>query len=356
MKIVVFHGPDNEAKHELLAWLRGPDVDADARTVVELPPQIIGSVDDRVAGSCAWADKAVALVTPDQRSPSGAPNVIDEIGRWRGAGRQNDLAIVRQTTCTEIWSNLAGVVRIEFSDRVNRAFIPLMRFLGLTRDGAALALQLPQAIPLQTVLADWQTAPGPSSPPLFVVVGGSNKYDPDRKLLGLKEYQSTEPITGIVRVSRALSEVMRNRFIDAICDYSPNIRPAAQDIDLILVGAADTNRVTKEIFVQDLSRLPARFEPPTGSDAIVVPGTSEVWSSPTNGLVLALQRPINRVRYAIVCAGNGASGTNATLQWLASWLRRPASHLLELGADAAKVLQAHDANDPTILWPIGQNR
>lgn len=130
-KIVVFHGPDNTTKHELIAWLRGPDVQADGRTVGEMPPSAEGSVNDRVQSMLDWADKAIAIVSPDPRSPSGALNVVEEIGRWLGAGRAADLAIVRHRECADLWSNLAGVVRVEFDARIRETFLPLARFLGV---------------------------------------------------------------------------------------------------------------------------------------------------------------------------------------------------------------------------------
>ena len=131
MKILVFHGPDNESKHELLAWLRGPDIQADARTVGEMAPHSQGVVDDRVDQAMAWADRAIAIVAPDPRSPSGSLNVVDEIARWRGSGRAAELSILRHRDCADLWSNLAGVVRIEYSDRVKETFLGLARFLEM---------------------------------------------------------------------------------------------------------------------------------------------------------------------------------------------------------------------------------
>lgn len=130
LRVLVFHGPDNAPKHELLAWLRGQDIMADARTVGEMNPNAEGTVDERVRLAIEWADKAIAIVSPDPRSPTGAPNVIDEIGRWRGSGRDADLAIVRSRDCADIWSNLSGVVRLEYDERVKETFLGLAKFLG----------------------------------------------------------------------------------------------------------------------------------------------------------------------------------------------------------------------------------
>lgn len=135
LRVLVFHGPESTSKHELLAWLRGADILADARTVGEMVPSSDGTVDERVRGAIDWAEKAIAIVSPDPRSPSGAPNVIDEIGRWRGAGRAADLAIVRHRDCADMWSNLAGVVRLEYEDRIKQTFLGLAKFLGALRPG-----------------------------------------------------------------------------------------------------------------------------------------------------------------------------------------------------------------------------
>jgi hypothetical protein len=135
LRVLVLHGQDNASKHELLAWLRGADIVADARTVGEMPASSEGTVDVRVDRGIAWAEKVIAIVSPDDRSPSGAPNVIDEIGRCRGAGRAADLAIVRHRACADIWSNLAGVVRVEYDERVKETFLAIARFLGALRPG-----------------------------------------------------------------------------------------------------------------------------------------------------------------------------------------------------------------------------
>jgi hypothetical protein len=138
LRVLVLHGPDNAPKHELLAWLRGADILADARTVGEMTPNAEGSVNERVTRGITWAEKLIAIVSPDERSPSGAPNVIDEIGRCIGAQHLADLAIVRHRACTDLWSNLAGVVRIEYEQRIKETFLGLAKFLGALRPGRPL--------------------------------------------------------------------------------------------------------------------------------------------------------------------------------------------------------------------------
>lgn len=161
LRVLVFHGPDNASKNELLAWLRGPEVNADTRTVGEMVPTASGVVDDRVDQAIAWADKFIAVVTPDPRSQSGAPNVIDEIGRVRGAGRGADLAILRQRTCADLWSNLAGVVRIEFDERPKEVWWPVARFLGL---GRAAAWEPRREAPISSRKSRSRTEDAPAQP------------------------------------------------------------------------------------------------------------------------------------------------------------------------------------------------
>jgi hypothetical protein len=135
LRVLVLHGPENNPKHELLAWLRGQDIMADARTVGEMPASAQGSVNDRVTQNIAWAEKVIAIVSPDPRAASGSQNVVDEIGRCIGASRAADLAIVRQRSCADIWSNLAGVVRVEYDERIKETFLSLAKFLGALRPG-----------------------------------------------------------------------------------------------------------------------------------------------------------------------------------------------------------------------------
>jgi hypothetical protein len=205
-------------------------------------------------------------------------------------------------------------------------------------------------IAIKEVLQAWKTPADDKIIPLFIVVGGSSKYDSSRKLQGLKD-QSTEPVVGVVRVARSLSNTKGSRFIDAVCDYSYVLYSINGPIDIILVGAGDTNRITKDIFQQNTSQLPVRFEPPTSSESIVVPIDGESWSNPEDGLVIALRNPIKNVRYAVVCAGNGARGTNAALTTLASLLRKPSGKKPLNKMEDAVVVQARANSGPLRLWP-----
>jgi hypothetical protein len=119
-------------RNELLAWLRGPAVQVDAQLVAEEAPHSDGAVDERVDEKMNWADKAIALLTPDDRGLNGAPNVIDEIGRWRSSKGKRSLCLVRQQGVPP-YSNHAGIVYIEFKQRVSEKFEDIRRFLGLTR-------------------------------------------------------------------------------------------------------------------------------------------------------------------------------------------------------------------------------
>jgi hypothetical protein len=131
LKVLVLYGGDaaTNPRHELLAWLRGPAHGFDVRVVADDAPHSEGAVDDRVDEMIDWADVAIALVTPDARCQHGAPNVIDEIGRWRGARGKSTLCIVRQRG-VEPYSNHAGIVYVPFDARVLEAYEGIRRFLG----------------------------------------------------------------------------------------------------------------------------------------------------------------------------------------------------------------------------------
>jgi hypothetical protein len=130
LRVLVLYGGDaaTHPRHELLAWLLGPTVRADARIVAEAPPHTAGTVDDRVGVAMDWADKAIALVTADARSTHGAPNVIDEIARWRERKSPSTLCILRQNDVLG-YSNHGGVVYVSFESRVKEAFESLRVFL-----------------------------------------------------------------------------------------------------------------------------------------------------------------------------------------------------------------------------------
>ena len=80
-RVLVLYGGDaaTNPRHELLAWLRGPAMNIDARVVADEAPHSDGAVDDRVDVCMDWAQKAIAIITPAPRSQHGAPNVMDEI-------------------------------------------------------------------------------------------------------------------------------------------------------------------------------------------------------------------------------------------------------------------------------------
>jgi hypothetical protein len=130
-RVLVLYGGDaaTNPRHELLAWLRGNAMNIDAQVVAEDAPHSEGAVDDRVDARIEWAEKAIALVTPDARCQHGAPNVMDEIGRWRGKKGKRSLCIVRQDGVTP-YSNHAGIVYVAFKERVMEASEKLRMFLA----------------------------------------------------------------------------------------------------------------------------------------------------------------------------------------------------------------------------------
>jgi hypothetical protein len=81
----VNYGGENATlpRAELIAWLATTkSLNVEPFVVADDVPHSQGSVQDRVTNAIRQADKAIAVVTLDDRSKSGAPNVIEEIGRW----------------------------------------------------------------------------------------------------------------------------------------------------------------------------------------------------------------------------------------------------------------------------------
>jgi hypothetical protein len=130
LRVLVFYGGDaaTNPRHELMAFLARDSLNVKAKLVAEDPPHSKGAVDDRVDEAIAQADKAIALLTPDSRSEYGAPNVMDEIGRWRGAKGKDTICIVRQQG-VPVYSNHAGLVFVGFKERVKEAFDGIREFL-----------------------------------------------------------------------------------------------------------------------------------------------------------------------------------------------------------------------------------
>jgi hypothetical protein len=130
LRILVLYGGDaaTNPRNELMAWLARDSVNVKAKLVAEDAPHSKGAVDDRVDKAIAEADKAIALLTPDARSPYGAPNVIDEIGRWRGAKSKETICLVRQDG-VPVYSNHSGIVYVGFKERVKDAFDGIREFL-----------------------------------------------------------------------------------------------------------------------------------------------------------------------------------------------------------------------------------
>ena len=136
-RVLVLYGGDaaTNPRNELLAWLRRDRMNIDARIVAESVPNTDGAVDDRVDYMMDWAEKAIAIVTPDSRSEYGAPNIMDEIGRWRGKNGKASICVVRQGVQT--YSNLAGIVYVSFRERIKEAFDSLRDFLDDNQSNAS---------------------------------------------------------------------------------------------------------------------------------------------------------------------------------------------------------------------------
>ncbi|MBV8757082.1 MAG: nucleotide-binding protein [Deltaproteobacteria bacterium] len=130
-RVLVLYGGENATfpRAELCAWLgMTKSLNAEPTIVADDVPHSEGSVNDRVTEAIKDADKAIALVTIDARSKFGAPNVIEEIGRWVQGKGARTLCVVRQEG-TEINSNMQGAVYLAFRERIKEAFEGIRKFL-----------------------------------------------------------------------------------------------------------------------------------------------------------------------------------------------------------------------------------
>lgn len=131
LRVLVLYGGEaaTHPRNELLAWLgTKQSLKVEPFIVSGDVPHSEGSVDDRVDAAIGRADKAIAILTPDVRSQFGAPNVMDEIGRWRGRKGKKTLCILRQDGVPS-YSNHAGIVYVSFRERISEAFDELREFL-----------------------------------------------------------------------------------------------------------------------------------------------------------------------------------------------------------------------------------
>ncbi|NJO82062.1 MAG: NACHT domain-containing protein [Blastochloris sp.] len=123
LRIILFYGgaAATQPREALLTWLRSDTVadylqrSVEARKVSDWPAHSGATVDARVSEAITWADKAIVLVTPDARGDHGAPNVLEEMGRWREKKGGESLVILRHRH-VPVHSNQAGVIYIGYDD------------------------------------------------------------------------------------------------------------------------------------------------------------------------------------------------------------------------------------------------
>ena len=125
LKVLILYGGEAATKprNELLEWLNSSQTHdeigrkVDARKVAEMTAHMDRSIDQRVEDMMDWADKAIFLLTTDTRSAYGAPNVLEEFGRWIGQKGRRTMMALRQEG-VEVHSNASGLVYVAFEDDV----------------------------------------------------------------------------------------------------------------------------------------------------------------------------------------------------------------------------------------------
>lgn len=131
LRVLVFYGGEGGTipRQELVTWMASKkSLNIEPRFVSWNTPHSAGSIADRVKEEIELADKAIAIVTKDPRSAFGAPNVIEEIGRWIQGKDPRTICVVRQEG-TQVNSNVAGLPFVSFEERIREAFDGLRDFL-----------------------------------------------------------------------------------------------------------------------------------------------------------------------------------------------------------------------------------
>lgn len=138
LKVAIFYGGEaaTEPRDALLNWLRRSQTATiighkiiEARKVADDVAHSQGAVDERVEQAIDWADKAIMLFTPDSRSEYGAPNLLEEYGRWRSKKGGQSMAVIRHED-VKVHSNAAGLVYIGYqNDVVTETSEKLLMFL-----------------------------------------------------------------------------------------------------------------------------------------------------------------------------------------------------------------------------------
>lgn len=136
-RVLVLYGGDGATapRNELVAWMvEKKALNAEPALVAWGVAHSELTVSERVKREIEQADKAIAIVTKDERSEYGAPNILEEIGRWLQARGGWSLCVIRQEG-TKVNSNAAGLVYLSFDSRIREVFDDLRDFLA--DDGVA---------------------------------------------------------------------------------------------------------------------------------------------------------------------------------------------------------------------------
>ena len=127
LKVLILYGGENASipRDDLLDWLNSRKLQREigrevvAKKVAEMTAHMENSIDIRVEKAMDWADKAIILLTHDDRSDYGAPNVLEEFGRWIGQKGRRTAITLRQDG-VKVHSNASGLVYVGFKDREKR--------------------------------------------------------------------------------------------------------------------------------------------------------------------------------------------------------------------------------------------
>lgn len=173
LRVLVLYGGDaaTAPRNELVSWMV-------EKKALNVEPVLVawgtahseGTVADRVKQEIDLADKAIAIVTKDTRSTHGAPNVVEEIGRWLQAKGGRTLCVIRQEG-TQINSNAAGLIYLSFESRIREVFDDLRDFLADDATAGEPSAPVPAAAPSARSTSTSSSTITFASNPNWVLVG-----------------------------------------------------------------------------------------------------------------------------------------------------------------------------------------
>lgn len=194
--MLILYGGDGATtpRNELVSWMvEKKALNAEPVLVAWGTPHSEGSISDRVKEEIDVADKAIALVTKDVRSEYGAPNVLEEIGRWLQSRGGRTLCVIRQAG-TKVNSNATGLIHLSFESRIREVFDDLRDFLADTVPANEPVL----AMPIERAGKSTERAEMPSASSLTIASSPNWVLVARRAYPKIRIEETAEAVTAVV--------------------------------------------------------------------------------------------------------------------------------------------------------------